>query len=428
MGKLDETSNLLALYAHHVGKSNTPQEFHLWAALAGIAACVADRVGLEVIPGRPLAPNLYVMLIGPSAAGKGMAINKIAEYIEKTPCVAPLIGKVSGMGVIDYLAEQSTLTERASSPDHVDKTKLFLGMAELSFSIGEGPVADQFIKTMTELYDSTGTHFYERTRTGGTHKFKKPNITWLAGTTMEWLMTSITGDQIMSGFFGRTCAVISQGVKHQLIAPVLPPDYQEVAQHIQERFIRLSHLRGVFTRTHRAHEVEKAWFYGLQPNGQPGMEPFEGRQHMLSLKLAMLLSLADGENLVIDAHHMAMAQTLVDKLRVTLPKLIDYAFSLGDVKPTRVVENLLQRAGEMPKYMLVNKARRLGIPAYRLEEALNTLVQEKLIEKFTVSPKAHAPQVAYRRVKRDIFAQILKDVPPEDDETEEAADEYGNNQ
>lgn len=419
--KLDETNNLVALYMHHAGHSMVPKVFHLWCCLSVISSMVADRVGVKKFKHKLLSPNLYVLLIAQSSAGKGNAIDVACKYIENTPEVTSIIGKLSGMGLVDYLAEQTQLAKAKARSAHdmsapIDRTKLTLVMGELGLSIGTGATADQFIKTMTELYSAGGSSFYERTRMGGAHEITRPCINWLAGSTLDWLMGSVTPDHILSGFFGRTCTIVGKKPKGRILTPTYPDDYDEVNAHLALRFSRLTRLTGEFTKTEQACKIEEEWFYQRPETDDPAMEPFEGREHDLMLKLAMLLSLADREDLVIESSHVRRAQELVGTLRATLPNLIDFAFSTGDTKPTAIVGNMIQRAGEITRTGLVRSASKRGISPVRLAEAVKSLYEQRLI-------KILPGKQGFRWIRRDAFSQILRDVGDDDEATDQQQDQ-----
>ncbi|MGH7179232.1 MAG: hypothetical protein ACREJC_17780, partial [Tepidisphaeraceae bacterium] len=146
--KLEQTSNLLALYLHQCGETEVPTLFHVWACLTTIAASVADRVGLEKFKGKLLAPNLYTVLIGPSGLGKGEAIDTALKFVADNKTVNAFQGKATAPYLLDYMGKKQSLGGKKV----IANPKLFLVTPELSMSVGKGDYADAFIKFMTELY------------------------------------------------------------------------------------------------------------------------------------------------------------------------------------------------------------------------------------------------------------------------------------
>ena len=60
--------------------------------------------------------------------------------------------------------------------------KIFLLTPEMATSVGEGMMADKFVKLMTALYEGH-TDWKEGTRTSGQVAIKDCNINWCAGST-----------------------------------------------------------------------------------------------------------------------------------------------------------------------------------------------------------------------------------------------------
>ena len=117
---LEETKNLIRLYLHHAGDSEIPPEFHLWCCVSMIAACVANRIWLEKFRGKPLYPNLYTALLGPSGIGKGEAIDTALQFVKDNPRVNVYNGKASPQHLI----------ARLGKPVRADDGKLILESAD----------------------------------------------------------------------------------------------------------------------------------------------------------------------------------------------------------------------------------------------------------------------------------------------------------
>ena len=86
MSILQRTTDLVDLFvhAHWYGGEDfqgVPGEFATWAALSMIAGAVGDRVWIDGSDGTRTYPNLYVVLVAPSGAGKGVTVDPIIRYL-----------------------------------------------------------------------------------------------------------------------------------------------------------------------------------------------------------------------------------------------------------------------------------------------------------------------------------------------------------
>lgn len=103
--KLCETCNFFELYRHICGESEVPAIYHFWSAVSLIAATVEDRVWYQKFKHEALFPNLYVMLVGPSGLGKGMAISHLVRLADCGITINKFRGRVTAAHLIDHLGK-----------------------------------------------------------------------------------------------------------------------------------------------------------------------------------------------------------------------------------------------------------------------------------------------------------------------------------
>jgi hypothetical protein len=403
-GKLAQTSNLLALYLHQCGETEVPKVFNVWACLSAIAACVSDRVGLEKFKGKLLAPNLYVMLIGPSGLGKGEAIDTALKFLAENKRVNAFQGKATAPYLLDYLGRKQLEDGKKA----VVNPKLYLVTPELAMSVGKGDWADAFLKLMTELYTAHSVVIREGTRTGGSVTIKDPCLNWLAGTTKEWLVDCVPRDMIAGGFFGRTVAVTAvYDLAKRIRRPQYPHDTDEVRDHVASRFYALSRVSGTFSMTSEAEAIEDRWYMQRPAPEDEALIPSWKREHDLTLKLAQILSLADGATFTISAHHMAQAQRLTALAMASMPRLISQASSTPDTFGMSYVKELIEKTGRVAHSALLRHVYQRGINAERLRSILDTLLQARLVARAPLTGKGIVYQwVGSRTMPAGVAAEV----------------------
>lgn len=374
MAKLDDTKNLLALYLHHVSELGVSNAFHQWACLSLIAACVANRVCVEVIRGSPLYPNLYVFLIGPSGAGKGVAIDQamkfLKDYDRRERVNVYSASKVTAEYLITHLAVRGKQGKGST---------VYLSTPEMSLSVGRGDRADVFIRTMTELFTGRDYAMSEGTVTRGEHSLRDYCINWIAGTTMEWLNDSIRRQDIAGGFFARIIPALGEPMQRRI--PGYPYDADEVMGYLYDRFEMLSRLEGVFALTDEARALHEYWIVERPERSDPLLAPSWSRGPEMVLKLAMILALTDedAEQLVIRRSHITAAQRLVTESHKALPRLIDEASESDETQGLTVVREIIQRYEVIQHKHLVAYALRRGISPPRLRVIVDGLAQAGFI-------------------------------------------------
>mgnify|MGYP001609899771 CR=1 FL=1 len=343
--------DFFSLYLRHAPTMEVPRAFHFWAAMSLLAASVADRVWLEKLK-TPLPPNLYVILLGPSAVGKGTAIDVATKFA--TPRMNLYAGSTTAPALIDYMAAG------ASRPDGtrtVENSRVWLVMSELAKNIGSGEVADDFIKFLTDYYTPSVVPRRKGTRTHGQRVLHGHCLNWLAGTVPEWFRRALGPDVIEGGFMPRSLVVRGGYAKARVYEPEYPSDYLTLVAHLRERVEELADVRGEFSFAPDAKDTDRAWY--LTRDIPPGREPWAYREHDLVLKLAMLLALSDGPSLVIQQLHIVGAQRLLKQVNRNLSDLVslastsprtqavhaalDYVKSFGRVTHSQLLKMLTNR-------------------------------------------------------------------------------------
>jgi len=308
---LDETTDLVHLYKHHVGLSEVPVDLHVWAAIAGIAACVADRVWIMKL-GKKLTPALYTMMVTSSAAGKGGAVDVLTPYLEELDAVNMYSGVITAQKLIQMMAgpkiKKHVAKETAPSELVVkEPSKIFLVTEELGWCLGTGPPAIEFIRTMTGIYNKSNK-IQKATVTRGRAVIHHASLNWFAGTTIQWLVDSLPKNAIEGGFIGRLIIIDSdRDVRIRHRDAIFPPDRDEVIAHLMKRFRRLTTVEGEFRVTKEARQIEDQWYYSRPEPDDVRLIPIWRRQHDHMLKLAMVLSLSESHDLRIMRRHMMAA-------------------------------------------------------------------------------------------------------------------------
>ena len=374
---LEKTHNFIELYQHHLGESEVPEAFHDWSCLALMAACVADRVWLEKFRGSRLAPNLYVFLVGPSGLGKGQAIDEAMKFTTGLKRLNVYRGKTTAQYLLDFLGRP----DKASNV--VAHSKVWLITPELAMSVGEGGQATTFIKHMTDLYTGTDHIIREGTRTRGGVLITKHCVNWLAGTTRDWLIETVPKSAVTGGFFARAVAVDAKyDFTRRFRRPRYPHDYDEVVAHLQERVLELSYIEGVFRITEEAESIEEAWYQHREAPQDEALFASWKREHDLTLKLAMLFSLADDLDLVIDRHHMVAAQRAAGQVMRSMPDLVSAASTTTETVGIELVESLIKQRKAIAHSGLVAACYKRGVHGDRLKAIIETLMQARKIARY----------------------------------------------
>lgn len=355
-----------------------------------MAACVGNRVWMEKFRGSKLTPNLYVLLVGDSGSGKGVAIDAALRLLQDDtdPDIEEMNvyrGKATAPHIIDFLSRHAptTMDGQREVRDPTKPTRLYLVTPELAFSTGSGPIADMFVKMMTELYTGGDYVLQEGTRTSGHHKINNPLVNWFGGSTKEWMVSSLTRDAIESGFFARIVTVDGKyDPSKRVYDPKYPDDYEEVVAFLQARVNWLLQVEGKVRWTKQAHALAKAWYEDRMPPQDALMMPTWKREDDMMRKLAIIFMLdRRPDRLVIRSKHVLAAQRLLRKVQKVIPELITISSATPENQAIMFVRRTIESAGKIQQHVLIAQGAKRGLTGEKTLQAVKTLIDGREIEK-----------------------------------------------
>lgn len=372
------------VYKQLVGKTPIPERFHRWSALSLVAAILEDRVVVAHHQGM-LTPNLYVLLVGPSGCGKGTAIDGVmAQWAELYGGEGRIIkGGLTKQNLLDKLGGRATgmAGGQAQVRTVPPNPHPWIVSPELYNALGSGgPVAEAFIANLTDLYTSSPIATTEGTRQWGTVTIRGHCINWLAGSTSQWLRRSLSPDAILSGFFGRVVAVEGSYVSGWEESQY-HPNMSALSSQCQAHLQRIAICSGVCSVTDDAQDVRQQWLRNREVPEDEFLRPAYQRDDDLLMKLAMILSVAESDKLVIERTHIARARTLVAEARASLPMLVNLAHATSQSDGLGSTMSLLKRSGYMTQANLLKVLAGRGVTAEMLRKYICTL---ELADRITV--------------------------------------------
>lgn len=374
----------LAEYVELMGRSKVPPEFHWWAAMSLLAAVAGDRLWVEHA-GRRLRPNLYVLLLGPSGAGKGTAIQAAAELGREILAEDLFYGRTTPEGLRDRLRQPRPRPDGTVRPSN---PRIWLLMEELAFCIGQER-GTEFVSTLVATYGGSPVPIRDRTRTGG--EIVIPGnvcVNFLAGTTKEWLQRTLTSDDLAGGFSRRLVVVAGARPEERLSEPIFPDDRAARLLQLQERLAILALQEGRVEVTRDARDTFDEWYMGRPGfDDDPGLLPWWDTQDELVYKVALILALSDGPPLQITRLHMEYAQAMTNQLKKWVAEAIVYSATTPEAKKLAYVRSIIRAAGMLTRRALQQRCSPQGVLKFELDRYLGTLIETGEVRTFPGGPQ-----------------------------------------
>jgi hypothetical protein len=185
---------------------------------------------------------------------------------------------------------------------------------------------DRFMLNMlTEFWDGKDVPFIKSTKTQGQDVIKAPFVNLISGTTPDWIAGNIR-HQI--GGWGLSSRIIFLHCDHlEKYVPLPDEMWGEEIHTWQASFTRdleaIAQLEGRMALPESTRLIFRPWYeelqkriesFGRTPNADKWTSYFLQRKQNHVLKLALILSVSEGESMTIQPHHLEEAIARCDQV------------------------------------------------------------------------------------------------------------------
>lgn len=276
--------------------------------------------------GRPLYPNLFAMLVGPPGGGKTIAIKAGKELIQKLPSVKLAPNIVTKEKFI-RLMMQAGLGVSSDQSQDMDLSKLLdytcaygAFIEELGTFIRKD---EEFIRVLTDLYDSHDGPWRYETKSSGVDILRKIYLNLVGGITPASLADDLGDIALNMGFFSRFLLVFSDHKPY--VDPFATDGEMDSAALLHDLEI-ISRLEGRFAVVPAARDIIREKLRnGLKPLPEEArLASYNARRELHWIKMAMIQSLAKRSTLEITAEDVDSAWEFLLRLEKDMPKALEF--------------------------------------------------------------------------------------------------------
>lgn len=305
-------------YQEYAKYSEAPLHMHFWTAVSTIAGALRRQVWIDMGYFQWF-PNFYIIIVSPpgivgksTTSGLGMNLLRKVPDINFGPEVA------TWPALIDAFSDAQTAFEYQG--EFHPQSAITLEASELGNLLN--PQDRDMVDLLVTLWDGKQGKFEKKTKHSGNNLIENPWINLIACTTPAWIAGNFP-DSLIGGGFTSRCVFVYAEKKRQLVAYpnlLVKNEIKEIKEKLVEDLHRISQLKGEFRLTDEAYEWGTQWYASHNTAGQPAhldSERFGGylaRKQTHVHKLAMVLSAAQGDDLVITKHHLQVAVEMVTDL------------------------------------------------------------------------------------------------------------------
>jgi Protein of unknown function (DUF3987) len=304
--------NWVQAYLTYTAESESPEEFHKWVAISVIAGALRRRVFFPMGYFN-LYANQYIVMVGPPGRCKKSTAMRIGRTI---------LGAVPGLKfTTDSVTRERLIQDltQAQEDGHSSMTAYSSELATLLTSSGMDMVA-----FLTDIYDSPN-EWAHQTKMGGTNKITSPYLNLIAATTPDWIAKAMPMDTVGIGLTSRIVFVYQDTPRIKDPFPVLSAEQIAMQEYLLHDLNHIATLGGEFSLTPEAKSYYSEWYKSRleQPNptGDDRLNGYFERKPMHTLKLAMVVSAAQKNDLRLTQDDIEVSLALLTEVEGKMKKV-----------------------------------------------------------------------------------------------------------
>lgn len=355
--------DFLSAYFEYARDGYCPDRFHKWVGLSIVAAAVERKISL--MNGRVhRVPNLYVMLVSHPAVGKTTAMGAGVDLLETlkekhnvnfriipNQITEPAFVKL--MNIIDRYQIPGTTIALPQSAG-------FFYASEASASALQNTFGN-FTATMTEFYDCPKKFRKDAKVDPSMTVIENACMNLLAGSTFDYLKTLVNDQSVLGGFASRLTYVVEDERRVKETKWGASQEFDSrVARALVEDLAHINKLIGPMKPTdgfkRRWEEWKPKFDQYLIDLKSERMESIMARKGTCLEKVSMLLSISEGDSLILTEDHFDRALELVEDVYKDNAMIIASAAvaQIDTQKGTNqlIMQTLKKNGGKMPKSAL----------------------------------------------------------------------------
>lgn len=316
--------NWIQGYKQYTMDTEAPFAFHWWTAIATIAGALQRKVYIDMHTFE-WVPNFFIVLVGQAGLVTKSTSLRLGEKLLRG--VGKKIRFGSQSGSWQAMAEEIQASA-LQIPGGIMSCSVSYFVSE--FGTFFDPNNREQIDFFVDSWDAQRTSFTRTTKSSGKLEIQCPCINILAATTPTWIKENFNATMVGGGFASRLIFVKGNAKRKYIAYPAFETtsvDFLDLRARLTQDLIHISGLEGPMLLTPDAIEWGRDWYTKhFTTKRQLSGERFDGfyaRKQTHMHKLAMILSIAEGDSMRIEARHLQQANQHLLLIEKDLASIMD---------------------------------------------------------------------------------------------------------
>lgn len=254
---------------------------------------------------------MFVVLVGRPGLGKGGALNPAASVLKEANTTNLLSDRVTIEYVLEKLSKgfaTQSVAPGGGMQFGQDACSMIFS-PELSIFI---TASQHTLPILADLWDSREGDFSYGTRHKGDYRIKNSCVSLLAGSTQEWLISSIPANAVGGGFTRRVNFVFAKDKSQSIPWPTT--NHTDLRDKIINDLRHISTLRGEVKFSKGAKDIFDAYYNSVTVDefDDEATTAYKTTKWAHATKLATAISVSHSDSLVISEADFSQAIDRID--------------------------------------------------------------------------------------------------------------------
>ena len=364
----------LQAYRDYILKQESPDIFHFWVGLTMISASLRRHIWIDR-GAYKVYPNQYVILLAESAlCRKSVAMNIGMDLLKPNKEIRIVYERTTLEGLMDIMKGAWV------SPSGKIKTdgSVTLHADELSNLFSKASYITDLVSFLTAIYTSPSGRKDFLTRNKGWCKVVDPCAVLITGTTPEQLGEIFPVISLVSGFMGRVLLIVGKKGK-RVAKPLLK---ESMRQTLADDLFHIGTLEGPMIVPDETEKAFTDWYEAMSGPPSPELASFYERKHDHVWKTAMLISIAESDDMILTPTHFYAALAEINHVEDNIPRAIAYIGATERSGLGEIVLRIIRKSAPLPvsHSVLLRRMHRKIQDKDEFQVIIDTLKESRLIK------------------------------------------------
>ncbi len=298
--------------------SEPPKLFLKWAAISAVASALQRKTFLKLGISLTIYPNLYIVLVGPSATGKGTAMKYSYDILENIPSIhlsaqatslQALIRRMKDINLTDIDPKTGKQYFHSSLTIFSNEFTVFLGYHNM-----------ELMSALCDWYDCHSRWTYD-TISRDKEEIIGVWVNIIAGTTPDSIQSALPMEAIGGGLTSRIIFVYAEKREKLVIIPEFSRELVKLQEALIHDIEQISLMSGGFSMTEEFIDNYSIWCkenFENPPFYDKRFEGYCGRRRNHLLTLAMVCSASRSNSMILNSKDLERAINLLNEVENTM--------------------------------------------------------------------------------------------------------------